>query len=117
MTIKEPVRIIAEALSKEAGHDEIHPLWMEQAALSVAALETAGYGVAKGLTFDPPLELVIGEECGAVKPGTYAANHPGGIPTCDSAKGHAGDHAYVVEYLDRWPQVATPYTEQETTNG
>lgn len=103
MTLREPVRIVAEALSKEAGYDEVHPVWLEQAALAIAALEAAGCGISQILHFDPPIELVGGEPCGVVKPGTYSGSHPGGIPTCDSSKGHGGDHAYVVEYLDRWP--------------
>jgi hypothetical protein len=82
--------------------------------MSIKKCEHCG---STAMSFDPPIELVIGEACGSVKPGTYTGYEPGGIPTCDSAKDHEGDHACVVEYLDRWPQVATPYTEQETTNG
>ena len=54
------------------------------------------------LHFDPPIELEVADACGQMKPGTYTGSQPGGIPVCQSTKGHDGKHAYLVEYVDSW---------------
>lgn len=55
------------------------------------------------LHFDPPLTIPPGVPCGQFKPGTYTGQERGGVPFCILDK-HGDDtqHAYLVEYVDRW---------------
>lgn len=66
------------------------------------------------ISFDPPLVFEASEACGAIKPGTYTAAHPGGIPHCQLAKGHDDKHVYIVEYLEEWSDPAGPLPEGNT---
>lgn len=53
--------------------------------------------------FDPPVELDIQDECGALKPGTYShTTKRGALPICGLAKGHEGKHMAFIEYVDDW---------------
>ncbi len=54
------------------------------------------------MRFDPPIEVEIGAACGAIKSGTYAGSHPGGVPVCQAPRGHEGKHTFIVEYVERW---------------
>ena len=56
------------------------------------------------IRFDPPVGIEIVAACGQAKPGTYAANPPGGIPVCDLPTGHDGAHSALIEYNDTWAQ-------------
>lgn len=53
------------------------------------------------IKFDPPLVFNLVEACGVVKPGTYASGEI--VPSCDTAKGHEGNHIFLLEKLIEWP--------------
>jgi len=74
----------------------------EECALVSTSVQKCEHCGSTIIEFDPATELKFELGCGAVKPGTYASGHPGGIPYCMLSEGHEGEHQHIVEYVDSW---------------